>query len=209
MVSSACRKLQGSGHSRLANAASSGVLPKPLVGLQPGICACRHIDSISSIPSPLLAPPMVHHRTLSFPVFWYKPGQPVLPGQPALGDEVAEYMPREWAAPHQKKTHKQGWQPSWRQNARCDIPFVATVTCREPPASFMTHCLAESSRAMSAGCPPRGGWKGIRPVTNLGPGHLTIVCTRLQDAVIRPFGAGAISLSRLILGCVVNRIFPP
>lgn len=37
--------IQSSGLSRLANAASSGVLPKPLVGLQTRICAFRHIDS--------------------------------------------------------------------------------------------------------------------------------------------------------------------
>lgn len=83
--------LQGSGLSRLANAASSGVLPKPLVGLQTRICAFRHIDSISSPCSTLLAPLTIRHRTLSLPV---------------LG--VTENIPRQWAAPHPAKAPHTG-----------------------------------------------------------------------------------------------------
>lgn len=58
-----------------------------------------------------------------------------------------------------EKLHKQGWLLSSRPNASCDVPFVATGTCKEPPAGFMTHCLAESSRTMTAGCPLRGEWE--------------------------------------------------
>lgn len=45
-----------------------------------GICAFRHIESISSSFSPLLASPVVRHRTLLFPVLRV-PAGPVSPGR--------------------------------------------------------------------------------------------------------------------------------
>lgn len=95
--------------------------------------------------------------TFVFLCLWSQPASP--------GRRGAENMPREWATPHPKKKtlHKQGWLLSWRQDARCDTPFVATVTCKEPPASFRTICLAGSSRATPAGC-PLGGQGGKRSV---------------------------------------------
>lgn len=142
----------------------------------PGICAFRHIDSdFLVLRSSSAADGLSSHTLIA-----YQPGQP--PARP--GRLSAENIAREWAALHQK-TPQTGLAAIRIMKAkcalrRCDAPFVANGTCKEPPASLMTHCLAESSRTMTAECPLTGEeGEGIHLVTNFGPAHWTMICTRL------------------------------
>lgn len=145
----------------------------------PGICAFRHIDSDFLVLRSSSAADGPSSHTLIACV--------LVPARSAASQtweiKCREYRSRVGRAASKNSTNRAGCY-TYHEGKMCvaalRCPIRCQWHCKEPPASLMTHCLAESSRTMTAECPLTGEeGEGIHLVTNFGPAHWTMICTRL------------------------------